>query len=272
MVSLFLVLASPAAAAEPAVRELNLYPTIQYFTWEEFFGGNRLLKESGLLYGVGGTVQENFFRQDNGFMPVKAKLELFGGLIDYNGQTQKSTNQALSQINVSTDVAHIGVKGEVDTGWRFSFPGGNVGPFVGLGYRWWLRDILNSTATDRNGQSVDVGGYTEEWQTLYARFGGHLDYLISTNSSLYCEGGGRYPLFTQNSADFPGTGMVDLRPAARWSAFAEIGAEIGRFRPALYYEGMRFGQSDPVRIGSNMTLLQPESHSDIFGMSLSYRF
>jgi hypothetical protein len=51
---LWLFAAVPAVAAESEkLRELYIYPSFQYFNWEEFHDGRRLLKETGPLFGAG---------------------------------------------------------------------------------------------------------------------------------------------------------------------------------------------------------------------------
>ncbi len=272
-ISFMLVLPAGAAESKLAVDELYLYPSLQYFTWEESSGGSRLLKESGFLYGIGGGVRKDFRNNESWALSLRGKLELFGGVVDYSGQTQQSTtNPAVSQLPISTSVDYIGAKTEADAGWRISLPGGNIGPFAGFGYRWWLRDLRDTSTIDRNGQPAAVGGYLEEWQTLYARLGGYADYSLPGGWSLFCEAGGRFPLYNLNSADFPGVGRVDLHPGALWSAFAELGTSYDRFRLTFTYEGMRFSKSDGVRISQTRLLLQPESSADLFGLNIAYLF
>ncbi len=57
----------------------ELYISPRYTRWEEFESGRRLLRESGLLLGLG-------LRGDVGF--VTGELKLYGGTLRYDGQTQ----------------------------------------------------------------------------------------------------------------------------------------------------------------------------------------
>jgi hypothetical protein len=281
---LLVLAASPVFAGQPDwVEEWFLYPSFQYFTWEEFRDGASILKEKGLLVGVGGTVRLDLYDRK---LMLKAKGELFGGEVSYNGHTQQSflpppnppnTPDPTSERPVKTDVAYFGIKAESDLGWRFPIAQGSFEPFVGLGYRWWLRNLEGSTASDANGNPLLVGGYPEYWQSLYTRLGARAAWSFSGDLSLFAEAGGRYPLYNENLADFPGTGRVAIMPGRAWSAFAEIGASCKRFRPSIFYEGFRFSPSPTVRAFSTIEnaivgVSQPKSDSDIFGVNLGWIF
>lgn len=264
------LMASPTFAGESGgVEELYLYPSLQYFTWKEFSGDQRLLKEDGPLFGIGGGARVDLHRKS---LLLNVQGELFGGLVDYDGQSQNLDDPAQDKRPLRTDVVYFGMDLKSDIGWRIPLAAGSVEPFAGLGYRWWLRAIQDSTATDTNGTPFAVGGYTEWWHTLYTRLGLRGSLPISSDLTLFAEGGGKYPFLNRNFADFPGTGSVTLKPESRWSVFAELGARYGRFRPALFYEGFRFGQSPAVPVGGGVALLQPRSESDIFGINLGWTF
>lgn len=268
--------ASPVFAGHfGGVEEWSLYPSFQYFTWEEFLGsGARILKEDGLLVGTGGTVRIDLYDKK---LMLKVKGELFGGDVDYSGQTQVNNDPALNERPVQTDVVYFGARTETDVGWRFPVDRLAIEPFAGLGYRWWLRSIQDSTSLDANGVPFAVGGYAEFWQSFYGRLGARLNYRAGGDFGIFAEGGGKYPFYNANVADFPGTGKVTINPGRQWSAFAEVGATYKRFRPSIYYEGFRFSPSDVVAAYSSMEnrvigLYQPRSSSDIFGVSLSWIF
>lgn len=283
----FLGSAAPACAGHfGGVEEWSLYPSFQYFTWEEFRDtGTRILKEDGLLVGAGGTVRLDLYDKK---LMLKTKAELFGGDVAYNGQTQQlpnlpsppnppNTPDPQSERPVKTDVIYFGVKAEADVGWRVPAGGLAVEPFAGLGYRWWLRSLENSTSLDANGVPFTVGGYTEYWTSFYGRLGARLTYRAGRDFSMFAEGGGKYPFYNENVADYPGTGEISIKPGREWSGFAEIGATYKRFRPSLYYEGFRFSASPTVAAFSTIEnrvigLLQPRSASDIFGVNLSWVF
>jgi hypothetical protein len=62
-----------------------------------------------------------------------------------------------------------------------------------------------------------------------------------------------------------------VEPQGEWSAFAELGAQFGRFRPSLFYEGVRYSRSPSV-VAGNFIVFQPDSDQDIFGVRLGWAF
>ena len=121
---------------------VNLSP--QYFQWEEFFNGRRLLREQGWLVGAGPLIYLNLLQSEPaGSLLLKGKAEVFGGVVGYTGETQPPNT-----FPIRTDVNYVGVKGEVDLGWRFTANKVSFEPFGGIGYRWWLRDLVASGEVD----------------------------------------------------------------------------------------------------------------------------
>jgi hypothetical protein len=250
------------------VEELSASISPQYFQWEESIGGKRLLREQGWLVGAGALVRVDLLKTDAGSLMLKGKAELFGGVVGYDGQTQPP-----NPFPVKTDVTYLGARGETDLGWSFPVQKVSIEPFAGIGYRWWLRDLHDITAFDPGqGSNVSVGGYTEYWQTVYARLGAHLDYTISDTWKLFGEAGAKYPFYNSTTVEFSDAGERTIRPGNAWSAFAEIGARYKRFRPSVFYESFRYSQSPLVPIGGNSALFQPKSDSDIVGITLGWAF
>ena len=268
---LMLFFASPAFAGQSGLVEewSILFPSFHYFTWEEFKPtGPRILKEEGLLVGAGGAARFNLYDKK---LMLKLKGELFGGNVHYNGQTQFNTDSTRSERPARTDVIYFGTKAESDLGWRSTMGPVAIEPFAGLGYRWWLRALQETTALDTGGSSFPVGASTEYWMSFYSRLGARAAWNIGKDFTLFAEGGGKYPFYNENRAD-SGVGRVTVKPGSEWSAFGEIGATYKRFRPTLYYEGFRFSQSNVVPIGNNTGVLQPKSESDVFGINLDWVF
>lgn len=264
---------SPATAA--GLAELRVYPSIQYFTWEEFDNsGNRLLKEKGPLLGVGVAAAVDLY---DDFLFLGGKAELFGGQVDYDGQTS-DIDPRFDGLPVSTNVNYFGGKLETDFSWRLKGPAGFLEPFAGLGYRHWERNIEASSTVTRDTPPVFIrtAETTEEWLSLYGRLGLRSTLYLSDTVRLSLEGGAKYPFLNRNYAEVFGSNIT-IEPRGRWSAFGEVGLQINRFRPAVFYEGFRYASSpiesvfDP-NSGSFVGVLQPRSESDIFGISFSYAF
>lgn len=248
--------AIPASAA--SLEELTPFLSVQQYTWEEFSDGRRLLKESGQLVSGGLLVGAG----SDHSLTLRARGELFGGVVDYDGETQ-----APDPVPVETEVNYLGVRTHFDLGYRVPSGELRIEPFGGLGYRWWLRDLEDSRAS--TGQRVS--GYTESWLSWYGRLGARGSYLTSAGLSLFAEGGALYPFYTGNTVDFVGEGKTTFRPQGRLSGFAEAGASWRELRLSLYYEGFRWGRS-PVKLVGIQGFLQPESTSDILGLSLGWNF
>ena len=265
---LVLSTASGAGAARfGGVEEFSASLSPQYFQWEESLHGKRLLREQGWLVGAGALVDLNLVQTETaGSLMLKGKAGLFGGVVDYDGQTQPP-----NPFPVTTDVNYFGTKAEADLGWRFPVRKVSIEPFGGVGYRWWLRDLQDTSAVDNNRTLVRVSGYTEYWQSAYARFGGHLVYAISDDWRAFGEGGAKYPFYTGNTVNFSDTGELTIKPGSHWSGFAELGARYKKIKVSAFYEGFRYSQS-PVVARGNSGVFQPASASDIFGINLGWVF
>ena len=250
--------ALPASAVP--LDELTPYLSGNYFTWREFSGGRRILKESGPLFAGGvlvGVVTPSS-------LTLRFREEISGGFVDYDGETQ-------DQVPLKTEVSYLGTRQELDLGYRYAADYWRLEPFGGVGYRWWLRGLQDSTSA----AGAPVSGYTEYWRTGYLRLGAHAGYRPDSGVSLFAEGGARYPFYAANSADPFGTGSNTFRPGGNWSGFAETGVSYRRLRLAFSYEGFRFSPSSSVLVvhnGVTERLFQPESASDLFGLSLGWSF
>lgn len=253
---LYICCASPAVAA--TVEQLTPYFSIQHFGWQERIGGREILKESGALFSAGvvvGTVTQSPFT-------VRVKGELFGGKVNYRGETQ-----APESLPVATDVGYFGTREEVDLGYRLATARHFLEPFAGLGHRWWLRELHSSTAADGSA----VSGYTESWQTVYGRLGARGQMLVSEGVTFSAEAGAKYPFYSGNSIDFADSGVTTLHPGARWSGFAEAGVGYKKAKLSLFYEGFRFSRSGTKRV-QDTYYFQPASSSDIIGVGLGWAF
>ena len=258
VVLLLLAAADTFAGQFPAVEEVYLYPSLQYFTWKDNTTPRQVL-ENGLMYGLGGGARLNFLQTNSGALTVALKAELFGGDISYDGQLQDGSPTL-------TDVIYLGTKEEANLGWRFPLgTAAAIEPFGGLGYRWWLRSLQGE------------GGYPEKWSSYYAKSGVRWSWSVTPDLKLFISGGALYPFDSDNRVDFPGAGKVTVYPRGEWSGFAESGMRYGGLRATFFYEGLRYAQSDPVAAFStfeNKTihLFQPTSSSDVFGVSLGWAF
>jgi hypothetical protein len=266
---------APALADGPGlVKEWDLSLRFEYFDWQEYgVAGARNVKEGGAMYGLEGAVLLDIYRQK---LLLKLDGKLFGSVVDYQGHTQiDAAHPDLSERPVNTDVSYVGSDLFADLGWNYPLESFSFEPFAGVGYRWWLRGLQDSSALDTNSVPFATSGYTELWQSAYGKLGIRARYQYGNRITLFTEGGAKYPFYTGNSVDFVGTGPLTVRPGGRWSGFAEAGVTYRHLRFALSYEGFRYSQSPlvPVTLQNGPGFLyQPKSSSDIFGVNLGWSF
>ena len=244
---------APSVSAQGT--QFDAYALVESFTWEEFAEGERLLKESGPLFGIGGSAQFQVYRQ----LTLKGRLELFGGQVNYNGETWEGDP-------VTTDANYFGTKSEVDAGWEFLFRETlSLEPFGGLGWRYWLRDLEDTH---------EASGYLEEWNSLYARVGARGDYRFTPRFKVFAEASLKLPFYNENRAHLSDVGLEDVtvRPGNKPSFYAEMGLKYSVLRLAVFYEGLRFSKSDVVHADHDIGVYQPESSADIFGLNVGVSF
>lgn len=239
---MFILISSSALA-----NEFDVYAKAESFTWKEYDNGTQILKESGPIYGIG--FKALFASRTKVALTVRARAELFGGQVDYDGQTQVGTP-------IHTNTNYIGSKTEADLGLKFMLSEtSSIGPFASLGYRYWERDIKSTTSGI---------GYIEKWSSIYSRFGALLDLSITRIWKLCAEGGIKLPLYSRNDVDYLN---VTLEPGNKPSFFAEIGTKISLLKASIFYEGMRFSKS-PIVSG----YYQPKSQADMYGVNIGISF
>ncbi len=238
--------------------ETCVYLKAEQFVWKEFDGGTRLLKESGPRFGLG--IFRHYEKNRLTFRPM---AEVYGGSVDYDGQTQGGTP-------VATDTNYVGGKIGFDAGGVVT-PGSAIRlePFAGVRVEYWDRDI-ESTA--------DAIGYSERWESATLRGGlrGETGPGWGRRVRLFGEAALQWPFSAANRANFPFIGKVKVRPDGMLGWSAEAGMKTGPVRVALFYEAVRFSKSEPVVIplggGSALLLLQPDSDYYVYGLSAGWLF
>lgn len=175
--------------------------------WTEYGdSGEQLIEESGSLYGL-------FVRLENylgGRWGIRGDAQVFGGTVDYDGQTQDGTP-------ANTDVDYIG--GNVDVGPACRLLGNDqmsLAAFAQVGLRIWNRGLSDDD---------DAQGYDELWMTTAGRIGAKAQAKLAPNFELFAEGGYRIPIYTREEVDFSDLGgdTVSLEPEEQGSLFAEAG-------------------------------------------------
>jgi hypothetical protein len=189
--------------------------------------------------------------------------------VDYDGQTT-GTN---TPIPVDTDTEYLGVKIEGTIGWEIPISqNSSIEPFIGPGIRKWNREIQGTRIGN-----IRVVDTEEDWLTIYAPLGIRGRHIVSDQMSIFAAGGIKIPIYNENEADLSEIyGVtVTVEPGREISGFAELGIRWKMMKAALYYEGMRFSKSDPERkniSGGTLTVLQPKSEADMFGINIGLTF
>ncbi|HIC97268.1 MAG TPA: hypothetical protein EYP11_02575 [Aquificaceae bacterium] len=220
---------------------VELYLSPRYVTWEEFYRGERLLKEKGWVVGVGLRHEAK---------PLVVGGELYAGTLDYDGRTQ------------------TGVPVETDTDYR------GLSLYVGVArdFARWLEGALlySLEAWERDINSTSLAtGYVERWfyhtldlrLKLSAGVGDHRAYLF-----------GAYRFMIEDArmqADI--AGMPLLRPK-RGPAY-EVGAGLSANKLVVeaLFSYIRFNESEEEPFGSGV-VLQPESVRKSYTVRVGYLF
>jgi len=237
-----------------AANKSSLYLKVESFTWtEDSESGTKLLEETGPLYVLGSSARLDITRS----VTLGIRAEQFAGTVDYDGQTQGGEP-------IETDTGYLGFLLEGDMGCKFAVrEKGFLELFAGPGYKCWERN-LKSTG--------DATGYIENWWSFYTRFGIRGRHTLSGKLSAFAEAGVKIPLANENEANLGAFGFpnVTVEPGNKSSIFAEAGIAGNRLRISLFYDGMRFSQSDLDATYGRF--YQPESKADIFGVSIGVVF
>ncbi len=244
----------PAIAYNGTEVHLDTYFNVESLSWKEFDNsGDQLLKESGPIFAVGYSV-----KLDIKPITLKSKAELFGGRINYDGQTTGSSAPASKE----TDSDYLGVKIEVDSGWKFIINEKfSLEPFAGLGVRRWKRDIESTESSI---------GQEETWRSIYTRIGVRGDRIYPDNLKSFFELGVNIPFDNENEFEGPGY-TATVEPGNKASFFAEAGLKWRLFKTTIFYEGMKFSKSNTVTV-NNVQVWQPKSKADIFGINIGVSF
>lgn len=243
LIVLFILSANKASA------ESFMYFLGESFTWqqsEDFAdtGGRR--KNQGILYGIGAIGKWNLPSK----FTLKVTTELKGNRFD---------RETVEFLMIDDTVEFLMIKVTGDVGWRFPVTASlSLEPFIGFGYRRWIRDAEEYKA---------FSGYTQTWRSHYGKIGVEAEYSSSKSIKNYINAGAILPTGSRMKRNKGGeTCRANFN--SRPSFFSEIGVIYKRLLVGAYYEGIRF----PVSRDTCGGLTQPESKADMFGIKLGVKF
>ncbi|MCS6772133.1 MAG: hypothetical protein NZ740_08940 [Kiritimatiellae bacterium] len=224
------------------------------FRWREFDEGSKLLEESGVIPGI--FVRHNRSLSDK--LGLHGELVAFAGTVHYDGGIQSPEGF----IPLESRTRYTGLRADVDASYAFGGEAAIVSPFLGIGARYWLREI---------GRFMP-NGYDEYWFMPYGRAGVRLDVPAS---------GKRADLFATAAVILPfandevvkgveeADGDIEVEPDEEIGFEAELGLKTGRWNLSAYWQLQDFGKSDFDESGQ---FLQPDSEMMIIGLRAGISF
>lgn len=253
------------AQAEEAQGTTAYFVEIESYKWQEFFPKNVGIVEESGPRGAIGMAWSNL-RTPSGGPVYRAHGKIYGGKVDYDGETLRTT-----PTPVSTEASYMGLQAEGVGGYRF---GGKVGFELvsGIGVDMWMRDIKENSA------SATPVGYNTLFIVPSAKLGiGMFTRFESFGMAL--RAGPKMPLFVLERAYLYDN--VDFRPIPHpsWFGTAEFsfgGRGKDRFTLSFYYDSYRFGSSEPANLTQEGVLVGTPAQQDVemsvYGARLAFGF
>jgi len=232
---------------------------LELFRWQEFDrAGTRLLTEQGPRVRLGFS-HNNEGRLTRGLL-YRVDTALYGGVVDYDGQTQNLGHYAAASVD------YTGGTAELTGGYRLmNFKWGrSLDLLAGLGLASWSRDIGNGTSS----QGGRVIGYEEVFDIAFTRFSLGMEKRTHIWRSLW-RAGAKYPVYTNETVS---AFSLELKPGKKPSAFFSYRFQlIDDDAEGMYvnfvYDSYRFSKSDVVS-----GFEQPKSYMDVVSFSIGRAF
>jgi hypothetical protein len=257
---------------------------VEYFHLKELgSNGSRLLAETGARYAISAAL-DNASRYDR-LAPwlYHAEITAYTGQVDYDGVSQ-STDPTQNNLPFGTDTNYLGARAEALLGYRVKPAALShaLELIAGLGLDGWRRRIH----TGFTANSTRVSGTEEIYRVFYGKAALGLTDLWSGGWHNQLQAGVKLPIRIDEEVHLRAVGYdndLNLVPANAYSGFARLtleaphspGAGGGNLLLSLYYEGLRFDPSPSKLVSRGDTLVsvwQPATHIDVFGVQVGYRF
>lgn len=245
------------AAEAKSMLDARVYGHVENFNWKEYLLGQEIVRDSGPLYGIGADL--------NISPPMMLMFEVNGefyfGNLDYDGFIQHA--YGLEPYRGKTQ--YLGIKGSGDVAMILDVTGHfYLKPYLGLGVNAWQRRLDNSGRR--------VYGYDESWLTLFPFAGLGAGLPINRKVEVFGKAELRLAAYNIEKVDLSNLGGpsgVYLSPGRQPSFYAETGVNVAFVSLSLFYETLRFGESD---IDRATDMFQPESNADMYGVKLGAVF
>jgi hypothetical protein len=255
-----IVMIAPWFLGAPALAiEYGVDGSVAAYQWVEDIGSFKT-KEFGPVVHLGGFLSGAPVATAPN-LRVRGQIRLMVGHVNYDTALISSPG-----TKVTTHSSYIGLGEEASLGWRVEQPRGAVEPFVGLGYRWWVRSIASNSS---------VSGYPEHYQMIYARLGLRGGATLPGQVGPYVVFSVDPVLAAREEIDLSDTTGEILRvhngKRAGWTIEGGLHKQWGEV--GLFWQAVRFGESNTVPCSLSLFgCLQPKSDQDIFGVRAAILF
>ena len=207
--------------------EASWYTRFDYFVFKEQSYGNDLFDEHGTLYTLG-------YVRSRG--ATRLRVEVFTGTMNY------TPGYTWSGISFESITRYLGARGEFELIWDVQRDGCSaVSAFVGIGSRFWIRDLKDGTLPSNNFWMGDQ----ENWWTLYPYVGLEKKWDLWGCEQIFLSGRVGPTAWTYEYASTGGA--PSLSPSTGVTGQVELGLRHEQFYMTAYFEAMTWGQSPVVR-------------------------
>lgn len=261
VVAALLIFVHAGSGMEAKAVKIHTEVGVASYSWKEFIAAE-ILKESGAIGTLSG-----FWTSTPRHIPppwvLRSQMEVFLGRVNYQTGTIESDGSFKPSM---TRTRYLGVDAAADLGRIFRSDPRILEPFLGLGSRLWVRDIL----------STEVAlGYPEYYQTLYGRAGVRVTIPLNGNRTVELTGVLEPMLWARETVDLSHVSAetLDLRNGREngWMLQLKSGWYGGHL--SVYWKAVRLGRSNAVSCEGGLSLcVQPRSHQDVVGFRVGFPF
>lgn len=193
--------------------------------------------------------------------------QLYGNKIEYDGQTQAG-------VPAKTDSIAIIFDSDAKIGFNFT-EARNHAVYLGLGYRYWYREILNGQ--DINGNPVS--GLLEEYHWYYGLVGYEAGFTLSEKTSIGFDFRITKMLSAKMDVEFGGFDATQVNLGNEYGYRISLPVKMKVSRSSIivapYYESIDIGKSNTVRltqggVPTNTVIYEPRSETRNVGIELTW--
>ena len=262
--------------------EYRLEGSVAAYRWVEDLGSRDDVKEFGPVLQLGGYVSGFPYISGSpsaAALTLRGDVRLLVGRVEFDTFNQDLLTGVLTPAKTHT--SYIGFTQEGSVGLRQGGEGGYLEPFLGLGYRWWWRDVGSDT------------GYPEYYRLIYGRIGMRTEHGLSQTLKFRTTFSIDPLLWAREQIDLTDFAYLDdrfapavlvegqrvtVRNGRRSGWTLEAGLRQGSLDVAGYWHAVRLKESnrvicyDSVQPLARRECWQPHSNQDIFGLRVGVAF